>query len=30
LENFGYNVSIICTAHYTPADKYNIIKQRLW
>ena len=29
LENFGYNVSVICTAHYTPADKYNIIKQRL-
>ena len=29
LENFGYNVSIICTAHYVPADKYNIIKQRL-
>jgi hypothetical protein len=29
LENFGYNVSVICTAHYTPADKFNIIKQRL-
>ena len=29
LENFGYNVSIICSAHYTPADKLNIIKQRL-
>ena len=29
LENFGYNVSVICTAHYVPADKYNIIKQRL-
>ena len=29
LENFGYNVSVICTAHYAPADKYNIIKQRL-
>jgi hypothetical protein len=29
LGNFGYNVSVICTAHYAPADKYNIIKQRL-
>jgi hypothetical protein len=29
LSNFGYNVSIICSAHYTPADKFNIIKQRL-
>jgi len=29
LENFGYNVSIICYTHYTPADKFNIIKQRL-
>jgi hypothetical protein len=29
LSNFGYNVSIICTTHYVPADKYNIIKQRL-
>jgi len=26
---FGYNVSVICTAHYVPADKYNITKQRL-
>jgi hypothetical protein len=29
LENFGYNVSVICTAHYTPADRVNIVKQRL-
>ena len=29
LENFGYNVSIVCSTHYTPADKFNIIKQRL-
>jgi len=29
LENFGYNVSIVCTAHYVPADRLNIIKQRL-
>ena len=26
LSNFGYNVSIICTTHYTPADKINIVK----
>ena len=29
LENFGYNVSLICEAHYIPADRVNIIKQRL-
>jgi hypothetical protein len=29
LSNFGYNVSIICSAHYIPADRLNIIKQRL-
>ena len=29
LENFGYNLSVICTAHYVPADRVNIIKQRL-
>jgi hypothetical protein len=29
LGNFGYNVSIVCIAHYTPADRLNIIKQRL-
>ena len=26
---FGYNVSITCTAHYTTADRINIVKQRL-
>ena len=29
LSNFGYNVSIICSTHYVPADRLNIIKQRL-
>ena len=29
LEQFGYNVSLICEAHYIPADRVNIIKQRL-
>jgi hypothetical protein len=29
LENFGYNLSVICTAHYVSADRLNIIKQRL-
>ena len=29
LENFGYNVSLVCNAHYIPADRINIIKQRL-
>jgi hypothetical protein len=29
LENFGYNVSLTCDAHYIPADRINIIKQRL-
>ncbi len=29
LGNFGYNVSVICETHYTPADRVNIIKQRL-
>jgi hypothetical protein len=29
LSSFGYNVSTICTAHYVPADRLNIIKQRL-
>lgn len=29
LENFGYNLSVICTAHYVPADRLNIVKQRL-
>ena len=29
LENFGYNVSVVCLTHYVSADKFNIIKQRL-
>jgi hypothetical protein len=29
LENFGYNVSVICKTHYVPADRVNIIKTRL-
>jgi len=29
LENFGYNVSVICETHYIPADRVNLIKQRL-
>ena len=29
LDQFGYNVSLICEAHYIPADRVNIIKQRL-
>ena len=29
LSNFGYNVSVICETHYIPADKVNIVKQRL-
>jgi hypothetical protein len=29
LENFGYNVSIICTAHYVPADRVQITKERI-
>jgi hypothetical protein len=29
LENFGYNVSIICTAIYIPADKVQITKERI-
>ena len=29
LENFGYNVSLVCDTHYIPADRVNIIKQRL-
>ena len=29
LEDFGYNVSIICSTHYTPADRVGIDKQRL-
>jgi hypothetical protein len=29
LDQFGYNVSLVCETHYTPADRINIIKQRL-
>jgi hypothetical protein len=29
LENFGYNVSVVCNTHYVPADRVNIIKTRL-
>ena len=29
LENYGTNLSIICTAHYTPADKVAISRERL-
>lgn len=29
LENFGYNVSVVCETHYVPADRVNLIKQRL-
>jgi hypothetical protein len=29
LQNFGYNVSVICLAHYVPADRVGIDKQRL-
>jgi hypothetical protein len=29
LENFGSNWSIICTAHYVPADKVGITRERL-
>lgn len=28
LENFGYSVSINCVAHYVPADKVNLTKER--
>jgi hypothetical protein len=29
LDQFGYNVSLVCDTHYIPADRVNIIKQRL-
>lgn len=29
LQDFGYNVSVVCETHYIPADRVNIIKQRL-
>ena len=28
LENFGYNVSVNCVAHYVPADKVNLTRER--
>jgi len=29
LGEFGYNVSVICSAHYVPADRVGIVNQRL-
>ena len=29
LQDFGYNISVVCETHYVPADRINIIKQRL-
>jgi hypothetical protein len=29
LENFGSNISIICTANYVPADRVQITRERL-
>jgi hypothetical protein len=29
LDQFGYNVSIICQTHYVPADKVGITRERL-
>lgn len=29
LNQFGYNVSVVCETHYIPADRVNIVKQRL-
>ena len=29
LENFGYNVSILCNTHYVPADRLGIQKARM-
>jgi hypothetical protein len=29
LENFGTNLSLICLAHYVPADKVQITRERL-
>ena len=28
LDQFGYDVSIICQTHYVPADKLGITKER--
>ena len=29
LDQFGYNISLVCDAHYIAADRVNIVKQRL-
>lgn len=29
LENFGYNVDVLCSCHYVPSDRLNIIKSRM-
>ena len=29
LDQFGYNVSLVCDTHYVPADRVNLIKTRL-
>jgi hypothetical protein len=29
LDNFGTNLSIICTAHYVPADRVAILRERI-
>jgi hypothetical protein len=29
LDNYGSNISIICTAHYVPSDKVQITRERL-
>lgn len=29
LGEFGYNVSVICTCHYVPSDRLNILQSRL-
>ena len=29
LENFGYNVDVLCNCHYVPSDRLNIIKSRM-
>jgi hypothetical protein len=29
LAEFGYNVSVVCTAHYVPADRVGLDRQRL-
>ena len=30
LDEFGYNVSVICETHYVPADKVGITQERLY